>query len=277
MALRPVWNRSDRALVSLMSEVPRLLPNPEVDQASVVSSWRDSDHDGRATAHLRLRSLLACLGAILLVLGLASPARAASFHRYMRAWDNTANAYKALSVDHKDAVGQEVDTPNDGCTNFYSGTPIYQTQWIQTNDAQYWLEIGTGHQCNNTKIYRYMGYGSGGVWHPLNDFDIAGGGTHTFRIVRDDDLNHWFFYVDGDIKQAYGWSRASFPSVFTGVESYASGGFVAALHYYNLKYQGSGGNWNDWADKDGRDSDNGPMCGKWASATSFEAGQATTC
>lgn len=104
----------------------------------------------------RPRATLVATGALVLALSVCSPASAAGLHRYMRAVESTT-AYKALSVDHKDAVGQEVGVPHDGCTNFYSGSPIYQTQWIQSLDAQTWLEIGTGHQCDNTKVYRYIG------------------------------------------------------------------------------------------------------------------------
>jgi hypothetical protein len=232
----------------------------------------------RTPGHWR-RAPLVVMVALGLTLSVGSPASAADFHRYMRAFESTT-AYKAISVDHKDAVGQEVGTPNTGCTNFYSGDPIYQTQWMQSTDAQEWLEIGTGHQCGNSKVYRYMGYGNNGVWHPLKNFDISGGGIHTFRIVRDDNLNHWFWYVDGDNKQAYGWSHDAFADDVTGVESYAStgsGGYIAALHYYNLKYQGTQGNWNDWAGKDGRDPNNGPMCGHWESDTSLEAEESSTC
>lgn len=125
-----------------------------------------------------------------------------------------------------------------------------------------------------------MGYGNNGVWHPLNDYDITGGSTHTFRIVRDDSLNHWFFYVDGDIKQAYGWSHASFAEVVTGVESYistTSGGYIVPSYFYNLKYQGLGVIWNDWSGRDGRDVNDPQMCGHWESDTSWEAEESSTC
>jgi hypothetical protein len=224
------------------------------------------------------RRFKAIVLAAVLVVVIADPAHATSFHQYARGWESSTGNYKGLSVDHKDAVGQDIDVPNDGCSHYYTGSPIYQTQWLQSSDnpTSEWVEIGTGHQCNNTFLYRFMDYSDNGVFHSLNTFMISGGDFHTFRIVRDDSLGVWEFKVDGDVKNVLTWSRASFPLAATGVESYASSGFITSLHHYNLQYQGSAGTWNDWSGRDLKDAGSS-MCAKWSSDTSIEVGQNTTC
>lgn len=65
------------------------------------------------------------------------------WHKYSNAYETSEIGYTGLSVTRPDIYN--VDVPPDGCQEPISGHPIYQTQWLQDNDARDWLEIGTGH------------------------------------------------------------------------------------------------------------------------------------
>ncbi|GAB2770469.1 hypothetical protein GCM10027020_24460 [Nocardioides salsibiostraticola] len=111
----------------------------------------------------------ACVGAFATASALlvAVPAsEAAGFHKYSIGKEWTFNNYTGLSVDRPDrGVTNQAST---GCSSHYSGNPLYQTQWvIVSSSVTNWLELGTAHQCNDNKRYRFWGYGSGGNWYPL--------------------------------------------------------------------------------------------------------------
>jgi hypothetical protein len=86
-------------------------------------------------------------GAISLTVFAAQPAWAVTWHNYSVAFETTFGGFTGLSAYRKDVhVGSQ---PSTGCSAPYTGGPIYQTEWVSDSDGQRWLELGTGHQCND--------------------------------------------------------------------------------------------------------------------------------
>ena len=181
--------------------------------------------------------------------------------------------YTGISVERIDAF---VDVPPDGCNGPYQGHPIYQSEWVGALNGSDWLELGTGHQCSNSYQYHYWGYGYNGVWNPIGSVKIGGGEIHTYRITRGAD-SIWEFRIDGVIKDSFYWDR-TFPSVSTGLESYAPYGNVNPYNHYHLNYQRLGNTtWNGWDGTDSTLLQNPPMCGLWNNPQSWRTGEASSC
>jgi len=204
--------------------------------------------------------------------------------QYARGWDSSARPYGAISVTRRDLAGSDISTSATGCgsNDWYTGNVVYQTQWLQSDDASLWLEFGTGHQCDNTRIYRYWGYGQSGVWHSIAHNLIPGDTVHLYRIVEaTDSPSVWWWRLDGNNTYgAYLSQFTHFANAVAGVESWAPNGYVKPHFNYDLAYQEDGrSTWVDWAGKDGHDdfSANVAMCGFWDSATSWKAGETNSC
>ena len=185
--------------------------------------------------------------------------------------DDWQRLHGRLGVPHQHVVGQ----PADGCSSPFTGTPVYQTQWVNiTADGLNWREIGTGHQCNDTYRYWYWGYGSNGTWHWIGyQTGISNGQWHTFKIDRvfDDTFERYKFRIDGVIKGTLN-SNATGEEVLAGLESYAVNATVAGHNYTTLQYQKLDGAFLNWAGKD-KSVVNAPLCGSWVAAVSWRAGE----
>jgi hypothetical protein len=205
---------------------------------------------------------------------------AMAYHGYMRAGETAPGSYTALRSTRDDLAGGLVHGTHNGCNNYFAGAPIYQTQWLQAGSATNWLEMGVAHQCNNQKMYRFMGYGQAGVWHPMTIIDIAGSGTHTHSITsQPNGSGNWVWLLDGVQKNSLSWSTyTSFPQAFAGLESYDVNGIVTANNYAALNYQTvSNGSWTGFSGQDYRDPNGAGLCGQWLSSNDFRMGQNSPC
>ncbi len=138
------------------------------------------------------------LGASTLAAGIAvvgvRPAAAQSFHSYSVASQTTpSGAFTGVATTRQDVPVANI--PDTGCSGYFSGNPVYQTEWIYiTSDGANWLELGTGHQCMNTLVYWYAGYGFAGTWHPLWEESGITPAGHDFQIYEfgSSGLSHYF-------------------------------------------------------------------------------------
>lgn len=158
------------------------------------------------------------------------------------------------------------------CFTPFAGVPVYQTQWVQSENVQNWLEFGTGYQCQGNYRYRYWGYGREGSWHPLGTEEFSTLGFHQIRIGRTPDTVTYVFRMDGSLKGSLPWSR-TFGDVAVGLESYADGAVVNKYADSDLQYKKlASTSWFPWNGRDGKVV-HAQMCGAWLSDTSWQAGQ----
>jgi hypothetical protein len=125
--------------------------------------------------------------------------------------------------------------------------------------------------------YRFFGYGLNGVWNALvTDFDnFTEEQTHTFSILRHNG-NQWDATVDGVNEGSYFLAQgANF--VMTGLESYDAPSTVQSYNHYNLTYNLHTGGPYSWSGENDKQVDLPQMCGFWASATDWKAGENVTC
>ncbi|MFN8082307.1 MAG: hypothetical protein U0Q19_22330 [Kineosporiaceae bacterium] len=226
---------------------------------------------------MRPRPLWIALLVAALSLVAPRPALAATFHEYSTVSESSAGSgYTGVSSARFDQHFTGI--PSTGCSSRYSGSPVYQTQWVLlTSDAKNWRELGTGHQCNDTYRYWFWGYGSAGTWYPLGGVsNITNGSTHTFTISRSfTGTSNTYIWTIDSTNRATMTSSASGPYVQAGLESYAS----AASGRYSLttlRFQRNGGTMSAWAGRDGV-TVNSTMCGRWVSDTSRVVGQNVSC
>jgi hypothetical protein len=236
-------------------------------------------HSGKTSRRSVSRSAAnVAAGAILgFLMTLPLSASAAGFHGYSQAFERTGGSgFTGLRNYRKDQAVSGL--PSSGCSTPFIA-PVYQTQWvILTADALNWMEIGTGHQCNDNYRYWFWGYGDNGAWFPVGtQAGIANGVFHTFEIQRAFDGTRWRFYfkVDGVTKGNVVGSDTG-PEVRVGLESYFNNVTVAGYGNTQLKYQKNGGAFSSWAGRDALQV-NAPLCGKWISDTSWWAGENVTC
>lgn len=204
----------------------------------------------------------------------ASPAHAVGFHSYSYVQEHTRGSiYTGLGVTRPDRSVNFGGSPT-GCSTYYSGNPVYQTQWVSVGTGD-WLEIGTGHQCNDTLRWWFFGYGSNSDWYPLDEDYVATYATHGFRIVRSDG-DFWRYRVDGVVQENLTWARNA-TDVKTGLESYAPNAIVEAYNAHDLLYTANEGSFVSWAGRDYKSVDQPEMCGTWNSDTSWRAGENVSC
>jgi hypothetical protein len=204
------------------------------------------------------------------------PASAGSnFHGYSTASENSAlGQYTGIRVTRLDrAVSSQ---PATGCTQLFSGDPVYQTQWlIITDDAANWLELGTGHQCNDAIRYWFWGVGYLGGWFPLGtQLNITNGESHRFAIRKTGSNTLWL--IDGVTKETQPASTGRYIS--TGLESYSGAAGVNTYTHNTLQRTTNGSQtWVDWAGFDASSVTGAGMCGGWNSATSWRAAENHAC
>lgn len=222
------------------------------------------------------------LRAVAVIAGTALPLLAAgsafAFHGYSEGREQSyVNSYTGLFVERRDvAVNNQAAT---GCSAPYSGNPVYQTQWVLiTSNAYNWIELGTGHQCDNQYRYYFWGYGRNGNWHALGEsHTVVTGQTHGFRILREDG-DTWRFKIDGANRGTYIWADQG-AQLRAGMESYAGAAHVAEHTYHFLDYKlANDPQWHSWAGFDDQNVTAGPeMCGGWNTAASWRASENDPC
>jgi hypothetical protein len=200
--------------------------------------------------------------------------QAVTFHYFSTAIEDTGSAtftgVKEYRVD-KAVTG----IPLNGCTQPHTGTPVYQTMWVQVHGGltAEWFELGTGHQCNDTYRFWFWGYGYNGNWVPLGeDIGQTNGQSHWFSISRAiHGGNHMYDYkIDGSLKEQLE-SVALGEKVFVMLESWASNANTV-FPMTVLQYQKSEGAWLDFSGRDDTNIDS-VMCGYWIADQTFKAGQ----
>lgn len=111
----------------------------------------------------RVRALLICIVVIASTLvSNTGVATAAVWHSYSAAYEKSAGlGYTGVAGTRADRSVSGLDM--SGCSQFFVGQPVYQTEWVNIS-AGNWLEFGTGHQCGDTMRYWYWGYGFNNTW-----------------------------------------------------------------------------------------------------------------
>lgn len=201
-------------------------------------------------------------------------AHAQNIHRYSIGVEWTADDYVGVRQYRLDRVPGGI--PETGCTRPYSGSPVYQTQWVQDPNGANWVEIGTGHQCNSTFRYHFYGYGWNSTFYSLGWTQIWSDSYHTFDVHRRHGTTDYFWLIDGNIRTSLAWAT-SFERVAAGLESYADNANVYKYTGMNLEHRRYW--WDSWFPWAGYDSNSVeyPLCGTWSSATDWVAGQYANC
>jgi hypothetical protein len=229
-----------------------------------------SDHRFRGAAHAKAAVGLAA------ALLLATPLAAFAWTGYSFGVEDTGPiGFTGIYVDRKDQAitGQ----PLDGCTGLYTGSMVYQTQWImETSDNKNWIEIGTGHQCNDTVRYWFWGFGQNLTYYEVgHQTGISDGTFHTFEINRHNPgTGETFYYLIGGVTKGH---VASVPTdygyqVRAGLESHSSSATVPAHYYSPLEYQKNDGPFYYWLGQDSNVVWSG-MSGKFTSDTTWCAAE----
>jgi hypothetical protein len=197
------------------------------------------------------------------------------FHRYATGHETTGTGFTGVSTYRRDqaVTGQAAD----GCSQPFTGHPVYQTMWVRLDSQLNWRELGTGHQCGDSFRYWYWGYGSNGAWFPIAfQPGVTNGQNHTFKISKANITPpKYYFVIDTTTKGSLS-SAATFERVAVGLETYASGATVVGYFNSTLKYQKNGGTFVDWVGQDALTLSAG-MCGGFVIDTNFESGQGATC
>jgi hypothetical protein len=139
--------------------------------ASKAGPFRDPSREGKVlTVRRRIATLvhgtlrLAVVMSLLTVM-IPSPA-----------WP-TAAAFKGQSTAAEGSEGRDYsgvgsirgeggvsDQPFDGCAQLFTGSPIYDTEWVVLNsDSTNWVELGTLHQCGDAIRNWFWGRGANNV------------------------------------------------------------------------------------------------------------------
>lgn len=234
---------------------------------------------GRQRSALLRRRWTRATIAVAAVVGLvvtASPVGAGhvGFHRYSIARETSRPGYLGIEVTRWDNTMRGI--PNDGCSQPISGQPMYQTEYVAV-DNNNWMELGTGHQCNDTFRYWYWGYRFNGNWFLMGHRPIPGTQKHAFRISREG-TGTWHYEIDATRMGTLGWGVTG-GSLAAGLESYAQGGTTenqgqpGTQNYENLRYRSTtgGATWFAWFGQDAQQVDN-PLCGSWLNATTWRTG-----
>jgi hypothetical protein len=195
------------------------------------------------------------------------------FHGYSAAYElSLSGQYTGVQTTRIDQY--IFSQPATGCTQNFAGDPVFQSEWILiTPDAANWLEIGTGHQCNDQYRYWFSGYGYLGVWVPVAiQVGVVNGQSHAFTIGKQGST--YYFHRDFT---SMGSQQSSFgSSVSSGLESYASAAIVGTYSHSNLQYI-RGTTYYPWAGFDDSVVDAAQMCGGWNSQTSWRVAEWQSC
>ncbi|MGH3850005.1 MAG: hypothetical protein ACRDRT_09925, partial [Pseudonocardiaceae bacterium] len=171
-----------------------------------------------------------------------------------------------------DRFDNDFDLPGDNCDTSFTAPVAYQTQWaIVTADSQNWIELGTGHKCQNYRFW-YWGYSYQGTWNPLGTQAVPVG-SHNFTVGRVWNGGNpiWYWSIDGNTKNAIYWNTGA-DHVDAGLETYETNAVVAPHGYQYLRwaiYDQGGQFWT------GRDATvvNGGLCGRWEADNDWRASQ----
>jgi hypothetical protein len=244
---------------------------------------------------------------VVVLVGLAVPvdALAQDFHGYSVAYDTNRapDGYRGVAATRWD--NQFAGIPNNGCTQPITGHAVYQAQWLALDADDRWVEVGTGHQCNDGFRYWYWGWGS--LRDEAEPFELGGWiridnvpGRHRFRLERialagcpgGVDLlvatiertmpcsgAHigWAVYVDAT-RVGLIEACCSGHFVSAGLESYApnavtlNNGRPGTQNYDPMEFRSTQNNWLRFAGFDDEKVD-APMCGLWLSGSSWRTGQ----
>jgi hypothetical protein len=216
------------------------------------------------------------IAAVVGLVAAALPAGAVhdGFDRHSHGIESSRGDYRGVAVTRWDNTMRGI--PNDGCTisRPFDGHPMYQTQWVIVGDDD-WIELGTGHQCNDTFRYWFWGYGFNGGWFPRGTRGIPGTQKHTFRTWRDG-ATAWRYEIDVTRMATLEWNVQGV-RVEAGLESYAQNGTTenqgqpGTQNYESLQHRSALGNWLSWAGRDGQ-VENAPLCGSWLNDITWRTG-----
>lgn len=200
---------------------------------------------------------------------------AITFHSYSVGRETTGSGFTGVRSNRYDMAVSDI--PDTGCGAPFTGSAVYQTEWVASGDGLNWREIGTGHQCHDTYRYWYWAYGVDGGFYPIGEqLGISNGQAHIFKISRafDGTANRYYFAVDNITKGTL-YSERTFARVEAGLESLAGSAdviFSTGL----LEYQKNNGAFSDWSGKDAKVVDNN-MCGQWNFDTTWQSGEGSAC
>lgn len=221
---------------------------------------------GRAACLVALMALIVSLSVV--------KAEAAGFHAYSIAGDTNHTYYTGTQNTR---VDKHVVVANTGCSAYYTGNPIYQTQWVLlSDDAKNWMEFGAGHQCADDKVYWYMGYGTAGAWYPIYEVDNPTENVSRAYKIKRTEGSLWGFYVGGTRYAWTVWDRSGV-YVQSGIESYDQNGALTSYTHSSLQYTRLEGAWTDWQSRDYSLVSSSEMCGGWNSDTSWRMSENRTC
>lgn len=217
--------------------------------------------------------------ALAVVTILALPAAVLAFHEYAIGTEDPSSSVTGVSVLR---VDKEVTiSGGTSCTTRYalSARPVYQTQWVLFGGASNWVEIGTADQCSDFD-FLFLVYGQNGVWHSIGTVlnTPVGSAEHVFEVFREDIgvAHRWRYKLDGVVKGTLEWNIDG-TYVQAGLESYDASAVASQQNYRNLAwFKELDQTWYYWAGNDGS-SVGSSMCGHWASAKEWHAGQGAAC
>jgi hypothetical protein len=200
---------------------------------------------------------------------------------------------KELSAGNYTGVSQfRVDSlvsnlANQNCSQPYKGEPVFQTQWATDGTISNFVELGTGHQCYNggpggssTFRYHFWQYFVFGTWFPLGTEPASAGSSYTFAIARESTpFGTGYIWTIGGVIKASVLAGNAYSDVIVGLESHRQEAVVPVYVGSSLKYRFNGSaSWSNWA---GQDYSwwfpTLTLCGGFVSATSWKAGQNTSC
>lgn len=195
------------------------------------------------------------------------------FHRHAVGRDNTETAYHGVGNTRWDNEFERVSP--DGCTDPFSGHPMYQTEWVLWEaDATNWIELGTGHQCSGGYRYWFWGFGLNSSWYPRGTQTIPGTQQHEFRIDSNN-TDTWYWWIDVTQMGAMSSSRVGH-HVDIGLESWYANGRTPAHDYELMKYRRQDSTWVYFAGQNDPTVSQG-MCGRYVIDSTWRAAQDNAC
>lgn len=229
------------------------------------------------------------VSAVLLLGAAGAGATHTDFHGYSYARESSrGHTYVGVSVVRPE--NNPGNLPSDGCSQFFSGHPVYQTQWIVLFGRYRWIEFGTGHQCRSQFQYRFAGYAwdadpSVRTWRPTYTQRIASPTdfptTRRFSLFRSGTNDTWGAYLDGPrIHSIVNWRASGVAEA--GLESYQPTATVGKHQYGALQFRRDDA-WHRFDSQDfSRVTPRPQMCGTWSSNASnaawfWYAAQSRTC
>ncbi len=207
------------------------------------------------------------------------PVAAAGFHVYSRSWENDASKLAFTGVNEVRDDLSISGIPMDGCTLPLTGTEVYQPEWVMFGaDWTEWTELGTVHQCGDTKRWWYWGhYWNSGFSSSIHSQLTGPGPTHRFFIFNADATHCiWSANIDATQLGTFPQPCGGGAKVSAGLESYVSGAVVPANHAGDLKYSQNYQPYAYW-DGDGSEIEGPWMCGFWVNAWTWSNAENTPC